>query len=339
MTATDGAIAVLNLEGARRKAWRRFAQDPHRIGVAEAIVEMEQLAAQHLGDLGAFDRLEALASSLARMDGGSARTALVEARVASTTHRFADARRHLAEAAQRGTSPEDVHRQTLSVDQACGDGLDGVLDARRRLAASTGTLEDLVPLGALLADLGRVDEADRVYRQALGAYGDVSPFPLVWACFQLGMLWGEVAPNPEPDRAAAWYERAVGTLPACVRARVHLAEILATAGRFDDAERMLVPALASRDPEVRWRLADVLSAQGRTDEARDHLAAARAGFEDLLARHPLAFADHAAEFYAGSGDDPGRALVLARMNVENRPTRRAQEQLRAACGRTDAHRP
>ena len=54
--------------------------------------------------------------------------------------------------------------------------------------------------------------------------------------------------------------------------------------------------------------------------------AAQTGFEALLERHLLAFADHGAEFYAGSGDDPRRALDLARVNVANRPTLRAFEQ-------------
>ena len=38
---------------------------------------------------------------------------------------------------------------------------------------------------------------------------------------------------------------------------------------------------------------------------------------------------HAAEFYAGSGNDCRRALELARTNVANRPTRRAVKQMRA----------
>jgi hypothetical protein len=70
----------------------------------------------------------------------------------------------------------------------------------------------------------------------------------------------------------------------------------------------------------------VLIAQERFEEAETQLDAARAGFEQLLARHRLAFADHAAEFYAGSGDDCPRALELARENVANRPTRRAVKQ-------------
>jgi hypothetical protein len=46
-------------------------------------------------------------------------------------------------------------------------GLDAVLAARRRIAAASGQLEDLVPLGAVLAELERFAEADAVYRRAL----------------------------------------------------------------------------------------------------------------------------------------------------------------------------
>jgi hypothetical protein len=62
------------------------------------------------------------------------------------------------------------------------------------------------------------------------------------------------------------------------------------------------------------------------DLAYQHMQLARSGFESLLARHLLAFADHGAEFYAGSGNDHGRALELARVNLANRPTLRAFEQ-------------
>ena len=117
---------------------------------------------------------------------------------------------------------------------------------RRRIAAASGRLEDLVPLGAVLADLERFAEADAVYRQALDAYDDVSPFPLAWVCFQLGMLWGELVPGPKPNRAALWYRRALAYLPGYVKARVHLAEIYASQGRTADAEALLRPALVER---------------------------------------------------------------------------------------------
>jgi tetratricopeptide (TPR) repeat protein len=327
-SATDGEIAAINLESTRRRAWARFAQDARLPGVAEAVVDRERLAAQFFGDLDALERLAALASQFARVDD-SFRAALVHAEVASTVHRFGDARGHLARAALMGGPCEAIERHSLTIDQACGVELDAVLAARRRIATASGRLEDLVPLGAVLADLERFAEADAIYRQAFYAYDGVSPFPLAWVCFQLGMLSGELVPVPDPNLAALWYRRAIAYLPGYVKARVHLAEIYASQGQTDDAEALLLPALSSRDPEVRWRLADVLIAQGRFEEAETQLDAARLGFDRLLGRHLLAFADHAAEFYAGSGNDRRRALELARANLANRPTRRAVMQAHA----------
>jgi tetratricopeptide (TPR) repeat protein len=320
---TDGEIAVLNLEGSRRRSWDRWTRDPALTGAAERLVEEEQRTLQFLGESGALDRLEMLADTLGQLDPDSARTALVQAQVASASHRFADARRHLARAEAHDDLCVSVERLRLGVDQACGDRLDATLDARRRLAAQSDSLEDLVPLAALLADLREFDEADRVYRRALETYGDVSPFDVAWACFQLGVLWGELVSEPHNARAAAWYGEAIACVPAYTKARVHLAEILLHDGEADAAEALLRAALARGDPEVRWRLADALALQGKRAEAQAHLTAARSGFERLLERHLLAFADHGAEFYLGSGNDPARASELARLNLANRPTARA----------------
>jgi tetratricopeptide (TPR) repeat protein len=214
----------------------------------------------------------------------------------------------------------------LNIDQACGMNLDRVLDQRREIARKSRRLEDLVALGALLGDLREFPEADHVYRQALRGHRDVSPFPVAWVCFQLGMLWGELVPEPQATHAAQWYRRAIHCLPSYTKARIHLAEIYSSCGRIDDAQALLVRAISSGDPEVRWRLADALSSQGKSADAEAHMQAARSGFESLLERHLLAFADHGAAFYAGSGNDRFRALQLARINVANRPTLRAFEQ-------------
>jgi tetratricopeptide (TPR) repeat protein len=324
--ATAGDIAVNNLQSARQQSWSRFWQEPRRPGIAEYIVEQEQLAVQFLGDLSALDRLGALVDQLARVDAESMRTALVTAQVASMTHRFAEARSFLTQAEVRGAAPATVHRLSLSIDQACGTKLDAVLEARRQMAAESGHLEDQVPLGALLADLREFDEADHIYCGALREYQDVSPFAAAWVCFQLGVLWGELAPETQSSRAARWYQKAIEYLPHYVKARVHLAEIYTRCGRSEDAEALLIPAVATGDPEVSWRLADVMNASGRFADAAPRMQAARSGFEVLLRKHLLAFADHGVEFYSSSGNDDARALQLVSVNVANRPTLRAFEQ-------------
>ena len=324
--ATDGNIAVINLQSARRRSWSRFWQEPQRPDIAEYLVEQEHQAAQFLGDLSAFDRLEILVTQIVRAEGESPRTALIRAQVVSMTHRFEEARVALAQAQRGGAAPDTINRLLLSIDQACGTRLDGVLGVRRRMAAESGRLDDLVPLGALLADLGEFNEADQIYQRALREYQDVSPFAVAWVCFQLGVLWGELVPETQSSRAAQWYRKAIEYLPCYVKARVHLAEIYVHLGDVADAETLLAPAVSSGDPEVNWRLADVLKAMGKPAEAETQMHAARAGFETLLGKHLLAFADHGAEFYSGSGNDARRALELAKVNLANRPTLRAFEQ-------------
>jgi tetratricopeptide (TPR) repeat protein len=323
---TDGEIAVNNLESARKRAWSRVWQEPLRPGVAECIVEHEQLTTQFLGDLNALDRLGSLIDLLDHLDAESGRTALVHAQIASMAHRFGDARESLARAEDCVELADAASRILLSIDQACGTRLKTVLEARLRMAAEFGRLEDLVPLAALYADLREFDEAERIYQRALREYQDTSPFAVAWVCFQLGTLWGELVPVSQPDRASFWYESAITVLPRYVKARVHLAEIRLQNRRIDEAEALLIPALSSSDPEVNWRLADVLTAMGRTSEAEVQMQAARTGFERLLDKYLFAFADHGAEFYSGSGDDPLRAFELANINLANRPTFRAFEQ-------------
>ena len=323
---TDGEIAIINLESARRRCWSKFFADPARDGVAETVVEHEQLTLQYVGDVSALDRLALLAVQLNQAEPVGARTRLIQAQIASIAHRFSDARHCLAKAELGGAPAADVNRLRLTIDQACGHDLDSVLDARRRIATETGGLEDFVALASLLADLRDFDAADRAYKQVLQAYCDVSPFPIARICFQLGMLWGELTWEPNPVLAAQWYRQAIAILPMYTKAHVHLAEICSAEGNFSEAEELLRRVMAIGDPEVDWRLADVLADQEKFEESEERMKAAHAGFESLLERHLLAFADHGAEFYAGSGGGLPRALHLARINADNRPTLRAIEQ-------------
>ncbi|HTV66570.1 MAG TPA: hypothetical protein VMD98_13255 [Bryocella sp.] len=311
---------MINLQSARQRAWSRFSDDPHRPGVAELIVEQESQVIQFLSDFNALDRLEMLVTQIVQVGLPPMRSALVQAQVAAIGHRFDAARRHLAAADDAGAKPDLINRLALSIDQACGLRADALLDTRRRIAAEADSLEALLPLGALLMDLNEFDEADQVFRRALGVYSDVSPFAVAQVCFQLGVLWGEAAPDPQTHVAAQWYRKAIGYVPAYTKARVHFAEICCSCGGLGEAEALLMPVIGTGDPEVRWRLAHAMLEKGNTADAQEQLQAARRRFEELLQRYPLAFADHGAEFFAGSGNDPCQALDHARRNAANRPT-------------------
>jgi hypothetical protein len=116
---------------------------------------------------------------------------------------------------------------------------------------------------------------------------------------------------------------------------VHLAEVYASQDDTDSAGALLRLALSSRDPELQWRLADVLLAQKRFGEAEKELDAARLRFDQLLERHPLAFADHGrSSMLAAVTTAGGRSNSPARMS---RIARHAERSSRPRRSRWDAY--
>jgi hypothetical protein len=89
-------------------------------------------------------------------------------------------------------------------------------------------------------------------------------------------------------------------------------------------------AASSDDPDYGAQLARVLRDAGRDGESRHWRRLAAERYDELLARHPEAFADHAAEFWLAAGADPDKALRLAKMNLEVRNTPRARALLTRA---------
>ena len=85
--------------------------------------------------------------------------------------------------------------------------------------------------------------------------------------------------------------------------------------------------MSSDDPDYSASLARILREAGRVQEAVEWCRKAAARYDELTARHPEAFADHAAEFWLNVGNDAARALELARLNFEVRDTPRARSLL------------
>jgi hypothetical protein len=109
-----------------------------------------------------------------------------------------------------------------------------------------------------------------------------------------------------------------------VPAQGHLAEIDAAEGETTMAIRRMRPlAHASDDPDYAAQLARILSESCASAEAQFWRAHAAARYNELIARHPGPYADHAAEFWLTDGGDPRRALRLAWQNLTLRPTPRA----------------
>lgn len=309
-TTTSGAIATANLD-------HLIAQHGDEPGVEDLLLAR----ARFLADYDALDRAAALAE--ARCPAGACATAaqhLQRARARSAAHRFADALDDLAAAEAAGAPSASLAAPRAAIWVATGRAGDAI-PALEAAAATRPDLASRTALATALAARGRFAEADRLYAAALDALDTTSPFPFASTEFARGVMWTEQA--GDPARGEPHYRRALAYLPSFAAARIHLAEIEAARGDTAAAMARLAPVAASGEPEALGLLGALHLRAGNTARGRDELARAARRFEALLARQPLAFADHAAEFYLGAGADPERARSLAQVNLAARPTERA----------------
>src|SRR5262249_18242402 len=84
-------------------------------------------------------------------------------------------------------------------------------------------------------------------------------------------------------------------------------------------------ANSSDDPEYASQLARLLKEVGQLDEAHHWREVAAARYDELMVRHPEAFADHAADFWLTIGGDAPKGRRLAEQNFAFRKTPRAYE--------------
>lgn len=300
---TSGVIAIENLG--------------HQL--AQAVEPASRIAlllakSRFLGDYGALEEAAALAESLP-VNGDNL---LLRARARSAVHRFDDAFADLQGARRMGADARQVEAQAAIVSIATGHAA----EVLPRLEAEVAHRRGLAAHGALAnayAELGRYAEADREYVAAIEDLRSTSPFPYAWIHFARGLMWSEQA--GDENRGEAEYAQALRYLPEFAAANVHKAELEMGRGELDSALIRLQP-VAENEPEALALLGEIRSRIGDRRGAGDIAAAARR-YAILLKRQPLAFADHAAEFYLGPGADPERAWQWARRNLENRATPRA----------------
>jgi hypothetical protein len=122
----------------------------------------------------------------------------------------------------------------------------------------------------------------------------------------------------EDAKAEKHFAEAVELLPVYAHAVVHLAPSLPP----DEAVKKLEQLRKlSDDPEVLVALA---AAKERASQpGSDLIERAKKRYEEIVAKYPEAFSDHAARFWLGPGNDPKKALELAKLNAKNRPNEEA----------------
>ncbi|MET8952573.1 tetratricopeptide repeat protein [Streptomyces sp. NPDC004533] len=333
---TAGVIAMGNLdariEGLAAQATRgRLTAD----GWGE-LVELTALRGHVLGRIEAAERAASLADMFVDRAPGDPRTLLARAGVAAHFHRFAAALADLEAAAVLGLDRRSVDVERAAVCQAVGRYDEALALCRRALSRRRdfGTVAAMARChadnGSAAHEADEAAEPETWFLAARRAYHGVSPFPLAILEFQCGRMW---LVRGGPARARTWLESAVARLPSYAPALGHLAEADAAEGRRAAAvERLRRLVLVSDDPEYATGLAHLLGGYGASAEARFWRAHAAARYDELMARHPEAYVDHAAEFWLTVGGDPQRALRLSLQNLAHRPTPRARALVdRARC--------
>ncbi|HZE48187.1 MAG TPA: hypothetical protein VE074_01420 [Jatrophihabitantaceae bacterium] len=326
---TAGVIAVGNLEARIGGHVASASERPRSVDDRAELVELIALRGHVLGRIADAEQAAAMADELVDEAPTQARSFVTCARMRGTFHRFASALTDLDTAAALGGDDVELDSERAVIYQALGR-YDEALAIRRRAVDARADFAALAGLAGLHGERGDLAEAEHWFTAATGRYRGTSPFPLAALEFQRGQLWLE----HDLRRARAWCDAAVRRLPAYVPAQGHLAEIEAALGETAVAIARLRPlALASDDPEYATQLARILAGAGHVVEARAWRSRAAARYDELLARHPDAFADHAAEFWLTVGGDPQRALRLARHNLSLRHTPRARALVRRSRSR------
>jgi tetratricopeptide (TPR) repeat protein len=331
--ATHGTIALLNLE-AQIEGLEPNATSS-RLGIEERVwlIDLLALRGSILGRIADYERALELARLLVRDATTEAAAFLARARTRAVFHRFRDALDDLDVAERLAADTESVDRERAAVFQGLGRYQEACA-IREEDVRRCPSFENLGALTTLCAERGDTERAERLHAESVRLYRGVSPLPLATLDFQLGVMWMH---EGQLDRAQDHLIAARRYVPAYAPAQGHFAEVEAELCHFDFAIALLIPlATSSDDPDYAAQLARICAHAGYPDESRYWRERAAARYDELIAVHPEAFADHAAEFWLAAGGDPRKALTLARMNLEIRKTPRACSLLSRAVSADEA---
>lgn len=321
MPLTDGALAMINLQAQIDGRERLVTIEPGAVRDRIELIELIALRGQIRSSIGDYERAELMAERLTLAAPYDGAALIARARAHGRFHRFRHALADLDAAQQSGADRALVDAERANVFQAVGR-YDEAITIYDDLAKRRTDFESLGTMATLTAECGEITAAEALFEESRARYRGVSPIPLALLDFRRGHMW---LSQGELCRARSWFESAVHGLPDYSAAQGHLAETEAAIGETADAvARLRRLATSSDDPEYAASLARILAEVGQVPEADKWRSVAAARYDELMTRHPEAFADHAAEFWLEAGD-ADRAAQLANINLEVRNTPRARE--------------
>jgi len=323
LTLTDGTIAVLNLQAQidGLESHGTFAE-------AATLIDLLILRGLILGRISDYERAAELADRQVNAAIASATGYVVRARTRAVLHRFTEALDDLNRADRISPQGAIAERERAAIFQAIGHYHDALVTYEAPTTDRGEQFERTAALAGFWADRGKTERAQHFYLDSLRSYRGVSPFPLALLDFQLGLMWLR---QDRLSEARTHFRSAVRRVPPYAAAQGHLAEVEAELGETDAAIGRLIPlAMASDDPDYAAQLARILGEIGRGEESVVWRQIAASRYDELTTAHPAAFADHAAEFWLGVGNDPRKGLRFAEFNLRVRNTPRAYDLLAQA---------
>jgi tetratricopeptide (TPR) repeat protein len=320
---TSGTVALTNLEAQINSLAPWPAGVPSRV----LLVDLLLLRGEVLGCIADDERAAELAQLLVDDAPEDSRALVARAVALATLHRFPQALADLDAAGRRGGDAASLDAERAAILQALqcyGEAF--VL--RRHAVERRADFTTVGALAVLEAERGRIRQAERLFTEARRHYRTVSPFPLAALDHRRGLMWlGE----RDLSAARAWFDAAVHRVPSYAPALGHLSEVEAALGASAAAIDRLRPLVASSDdPEYAATLSRVLSDAGRHREAEEWRSRAAARYEELVQRHPEAFAGHAADFWLTVGGDRRRGRELAEWDRANHQATRARALMHVA---------
>jgi tetratricopeptide (TPR) repeat protein len=331
---TSGRIALANLSASIDTL------QSGRVGTRSfddlvALSKLLFLRGDLLGRITDHDDAELIATEAITLSSDTASAFYIRARLAERFHRFKEGIDFLEQALAADYPQQEIDVVKAALFQATGKYPEA-LALRERLAEDDPGIHTIGALASLLAEMDQWEAAEGCCAAALDADDGISPIP----CAQLLLEWGVNAMRRRDlDRAESIFVELCSVFPTHVPGRGHRAEVALARGDLDLAESLVRPLLdIADDPEYRGIYAEILAMRG-DNKAACEAARAAAAYEQLLARRPEAYADHAAAFFMGIGNRPQLAVDLALANFKLRDTPRSRSLLTRARQKLDQVSP
>lgn len=288
--------------------WQERARGPEsRADTFERLGWAYVAKARRTGDAGFYKLAEKTADVAEAAFGPAPEARLLRGHVLHNLHRFAAAEtvaRGLV--AERGAPADFALLSDALIEQ--GKLAEGIA-ALQRFAGLKPGAESLSRIAHVRWLKGDLAGAEAALDGALRATHRDDAATRAWLLVRASAL---ALQRGDPAQAGETAERAAALLPAYPPALFALGRARAALGREAEAVAPLREAVALQPlPEYQWWLADVLAANGAAD-------AAAAVAAQLVARGAAEDPRTLALFLATRGDDPARAVRLARAELAQR---------------------